>query len=348
MSDDFDYPSQGKHLGKQPLQRVGFYVVMVLTALFGAATAARAEGTPAGTDITNQATVTFNLSGDILTSQSNLVTTGVAEVLEMDLTWQDAAAVDLVPGTADGVLTFRLTNAGNGSDSFGLTGRSTLTGDDFDPEFKAIHLDTNGNGTFDPGADELYVAGSNDPVLGADAFILVFVLNDMPVAAAADQVGRSQLTAVSNTGSGSPGTVIPGGGERGLDAVVGSAGGRDEEAGFYRIRTAAARVALVKSASVIDPSGGAMPVRGAAVTYSIAVNPTGEGTTDNVVVSDAIPANTTYVPGTLTLNGAPITDAADTDAGDMGGTAPGRITVVLGDLATGEPGPIIAFTVTID
>jgi uncharacterized repeat protein (TIGR01451 family) len=330
------------------LQRNGFLFLSVVAILCGAAAAARAEGTPAGTDINNQATVTYIQNGTVGSARSNLVSTAVAEVLEMSLTWQDAAAVDLIPGTRDGVLTFRLTNTGNGSDSFNLSGRSTIAGDDFDPEFKAIHLDTNDNGTFDPGADQPYIAGSNDPVLGADAFAVIFVLNDIPQTANVGETGMSLLAAASNTGTGSPGTVIPAAGERGLDAVVGSAGGRADETGSYRIVAAAAQVALVKSAVVVDPAGGSLPVRGAAITYSITVNATGDGTTDDVVVSDAIPANTTYIPGTLKLNGAPITDAVDTDAGDMGGTTPGRVTVVLGDLVTGEPGPIIAFTVTID
>jgi uncharacterized repeat protein (TIGR01451 family) len=133
-----------------------------------------------------------------------------------------------------------------------------------------------------------------------------------------------------------------------LDAVIGAAGGVQEVQGSYRIVAPAAQVAILKSAVVEDPYGGSQPVSGATVTYSLAVIATGSGTADGVVVSDAIPANTTYTPGSLTLNGTPVTDAADADAGDMGATAPGQITVALGDLDTALPGQIIAFKVTID
>jgi len=66
-----------------------------------------------------------------------------------------------------------------------------------------------------------------------------------------------------------------------------------------------------------------------------------------VVITDAIPANTTYIPGSLALDGSPLTDTADGDAGDVGDSATGTLTVALGDLAAGAPGSTISFRVTI-
>jgi hypothetical protein len=56
----------------------------------------------------------------------------------------------------------------------------------------------------------------------------------------------------------------------------------------------------------------------------------GTGSADNGLISDPIPVNTTYVAGSLTLNGSPLTDNADADAGRFTGTA---IEVSLGTLA---------------
>jgi uncharacterized repeat protein (TIGR01451 family) len=322
-------------------------LLMTLICMF-AASGARAGGTPAGTDITSQATVNYTITGSGYTAQSNTVTTGVAEVLDLSVVWQDAAPVEVGPGTVGQALAFRLTNTGNGSDSYTLTGLSTLTGDAFDPILDNIHLDTNGNGRFDPGIDELHVPGSNDPVLPADAYTLLFLVNGIPPSATVGLLGDSQLNAASNTGTGNPGDVIGGAGELGQDAVVGANGGQAATRGSYRVVALSAQVAILKSAVVVDPYGGSQPVAGATITYELSVIATGTGATNDVVVSDAIPLNTTYNPGTLMHNGSPVTDAVDSDPGDMGGTTPGAITVDLGDVAVGGPDQTITFTVTID
>mgnify|MGYP001820428976 CR=1 FL=1 len=177
---------------------------------------------------------------------------------------------------------------------------------------------------------------------------MLFLVNDIPPTATVGQLGDSQLTAASNTGTGQPGRVIPGAGELGHDAVVGANGGQAVTRGSYRIVALSAQVAILKSAVVVDPYGGSQPVAGATITYELSVIATGTGTTNGVVVSDAIPLNTTYNPGTLMHNGSPVTDDADGDAGDVGATTPGAITVDCGDVAVGGPEQTITFTVTID
>jgi uncharacterized repeat protein (TIGR01451 family) len=130
--------------------------------------------------------------------------------------------------------------------------------------------------------------------------------------------------------------------------VVGASGGLQDDQGSYRVVALSAQVAILKSATVIDPFGGSQPVAGATITYELSVIATGTGTTRDVTVSDAIPLNTTYNPGSLTLNGNPVTDAVDGDPGDVDGTTTGAVTVALGDVAVGGPDQTITFTVTID
>lgn len=315
-----------------------------------------AIGTSAGTDITNTATATYNVgTATGLTENSNPVTTTVNELLDVSVVWQDTSNVVVSPGATNQVLTFLVTNTGNGSDEYSLAGLSTLTGDQFDPTLVDLFLDTNGNGVYDSGTDAQYIPGTNDPVLDANDplndDIVVFVVNNIPGGLADGDLGDSQLTATSTLASGSdaPGTVLgTGAGDGGTEAVVGDSNATFADIGTYVVSNVV--VSLVKSASVVDQFGGTEPVPGAVITYSIVVTVSGTGTAASLVVTDAVPADTTYNTGTLTLNsGAPFTEVADTDAGEVTG-APGAetVSVTLGDLDSTSPVQTISFDVTIN
>jgi uncharacterized repeat protein (TIGR01451 family) len=319
---------------------------VVMATVWLSTAPAHAEGTPACTDILNQATATYTIGEKQFTENSNVTTTVVAELLDVTVIWQDAADITVSPGDTDQVLTFLVTNTGNATDTYSLAGLSSLAGDDFDPVLVDLYLDANGNSIFDPGVDERYVLGVNDQTLDADEAIIVFVLNDIPIGLLDGDEGDSQLTATSNTGTGAPGTVVPGAADCGADAVVGASGGTDGDIGTYVVSNVV--VTVIKSASVADPFGGAEPVPGALITYTITVAVSGSGTAEGVVITDSIPVHTTYSAGTLTLNAASLTDAADADAGDVGATTPGTVTVTLGDVAAGSPDQIITFTVVIN
>jgi uncharacterized repeat protein (TIGR01451 family) len=128
--------------------------------------------------------------------------------------------------------------------------------------------------------------------------------------------------------------------------VVGTTGADGEATGQYLVSGIA--VSAVKSQVVVDQFGGARPVPGARINYSIAVSATGTGTAAAAVFSDDIPANTTYVPGTLRLNGAGLTDGADVDAGDFSATPTARVRVTLGNLTQASGSQTIEFAVTIN
>jgi hypothetical protein len=70
----------------------------------------------------------------------------------------------------------------------------------------------------------------------------------------------------------------------------------------------------------------------------------GTGSLANLRVADPVPAGTTYQPGSLTLDGGPLTDADDADSGSFTGTA---ISVGLGNVAAGTT-RTITFQVKID
>jgi uncharacterized repeat protein (TIGR01451 family) len=302
-----------------------------------------AAGTPAGTNITNVATATYEQpSGGETSIDSNIVTLKVDELLDVSVAWGDPADVGTSPGLTAQRLKFTVTNGGNGPEAFTLATVANGGGDDFDPAVTGIVLDSNGNGAYDAGVDTVYTSGSNDPQLDPDQSITVFVLSTIPASEGDGHRGRVDLTAVAKTGSGTPGTSFAGLGQGGGDAVVGATGADAEDDGYYRV--SAASVAFVKSATVADVFGGDASAPGSTITYTLAATVSGSGSVANLRVTDAVPAGTTYQAGSITLEGSPLTDSADADAGSFTGTG---ISVGLGTVAAGST-RTVTFKVKID
>lgn len=308
--------------------------------------AADAAGTAAGTNITNKATATYTVSGIPGTQDSNTTTVKVAEIINVTVTWQDGANVPVAPGDTNKVATYRVTNTGNGTEAWTLSLNAAIAGDDFDPTLVNLYLDANGNGTYDSGTDTLYVAGTNDPNLAEDGFKTVFVLCNIPGTATDGQKGNIKLTATSKTGTGAAGTVFAGAGDGGVDAVIGATTGAATTTATYQVINVT--VSVVKAQTVSDPYGGTQPIPNATIRYSITVTVTGTGTAVGVVITDPIPANTTYTAGTLKLNGAGLTDVNGDDAGDYNVTNPGKVTVSLGNLTSASVAQVITFDVKIN
>jgi len=312
-----------------------------------AAAPANAAGTQAGTTISNTATATFELpGGGDNTVNSNTVDLLVDELLDVSVVWANPSDVSVTPGATNRVLTFTVTNIGNGTESFAL---STVGGggDQFDPTVTSIVIDTNGNGQYDPTLDDVYNPGVDDPVLDADEAVTVFVLSTIPAGATNAQRGRIDLLAAANTGSGTPGTSFAGQGQGGGAAVVGTTGADGSDDGYYVVTNAT--VTLTKSATVQDPFGGTTQVPGSIITYSLVANVTGSGSLANLRINDPIPAGSVYEPGSITLEGTglvltSLTDIADADAGRFTGTA---VSVSLGTVPAGES-RTVTFSVKID
>ena len=305
-----------------------------------------AAGTPVGTLVENTATVDYTLAGADYSVVSNTTTFFVAERIDVDVTL--ASGQVTVPAAATGqALLFTVTNTGNGSESFSLVVDSLLAGDDFDPEpaIPSIYFDSDSSGDFNIG-DVAYSAGSNDPVLAADESIDILVVNNIPANVLNGQLGRSQLRATSLTGSGNPGDVYAGLGDGNTDAVIGTTGGTDSDVGEYVVQDVV--ISIRKSQLVTDPSGGNEPVTGATLTYTLIVEVTSAGTATGSAVRDVIPTFSTYVPNSITLNGAAISDATDLDDGEYDITGAPAIAVRLGDLTQADGVQTVVFQVTID
>jgi uncharacterized repeat protein (TIGR01451 family) len=301
---------------------------------------AHAAGVPAGTLIDNTATATFDNGGGPQTLDSNTVSLQVDELLDVTLTSLDPGPVATVPGSE--VLTFEITNTGNGPEEFTLTTNPAVGGNDFDVTVDTIAIDTNGNGVYDPGVDQILTGPETTPTLAADATETIFVLVTVPSGVADGDASDVELTAEAVTGTGAPGTLFAGDGVNGSDAVVGPTGADATATGSLIVGIAT--VDLTKSAVVVDPFGGSSAVPGATITYTITANVTGTNDVTSLIVTDAFPTGTTYTAQTITLDAATQTDAAGDDAGEASATG---ISVDLGTVSAGTS-HVVTFDVVID
>jgi uncharacterized repeat protein (TIGR01451 family) len=92
---------------------------------------------------------------------------------------------------------------------------------------------------------------------------------------------------------------------------------------------------------------------GDTITYTVQVQNTGNDTALSTVFADTLPTGTTYLPGSLRLDGAPLSDVGGDDVGDVTGNA---VTVRLGSGATavaggtvlpGDPAVTVSYAVTV-
>ena len=83
---------------------------------------------------------------------------------------------------------------------------------------------------------------------------------------------------------------------------------------------------------------------GDTLTYTVNVQNTGQDGATGTTFSDLIPQGAVFVPGSITLNGGTVSDAADGDAGEFAG---GRVVVRLGTLAPTTGSATVSFRVTV-
>jgi len=314
---------------------------------------AHSAGTPVGTVIQNVVTVNYAIVGhanaQISSAPASFV---VAEVINVALTSQDAGPVIVGSPDRNGTLTFVVTNVGNGTESFSLSRNDALRGDNYDPLVASaggIFLESGLQPGFQmsgPNADTLYVPGTNDPVLSADASRVIYVVSDTPPALTAGSVGRTMLTVSSSrpgAAGAAPGTTYSGAGPAGADLVVGNSRARATQISSYIVGGVV--VSMDKTViAVVDSTGRSTVRTGALLTYQIKVNVAGSGTAQNLTLNDPIPANTTYVANSLSVDGVPRTDAVDGDNADFSG---GAVRVNFGNTIA-PISHIVQFRVTVN
>ncbi len=287
-----------------------------------------ATGTPAGTPIVNTAALRYDLGGTTGSTTSNTVSIIVAERLDVALVRDGQGAIVVTPRPL--AIPFTLTNRDNGNESFVLAA-SVSPGA---VALQALVIDADGDGIYDPAKDSAPVDGRTPPLSPGQSIKLLAIV----VAPAGTATANATLTvtARSTTGSGQTGSAYAGMGDGGGDAVVGRTGAIATVA--VPLGTALAGPALFKSQSVRAADGSQNAVRDAVITYTLEARFSDAVTGARIV--DPIPDGTVFVPGSLMLDGAALTDGADGDAGrfeapgaQAGATPRGGIAVALGQVA---------------
>ncbi len=328
-------------IGMDTQKLISSLFATTVLATFTLSAPALAEGVDAGTLIENTASATFEDGEGSKTVDSNTVTVRVDEMLDVTVTSQDSGPVAAAPGEA--VLTYEVTNQGNGPEAFTLTANPAVAGNDFDTTITAIAVDTNGNGVYDDGVDEILTGPETTAELAADEALTVFVIVAVPGGVADDDTSDIELLAEAVTGTGAPGTSFAGAGVDGGDAIVGATGADGTATGSLLIGITT--VDLTKAVSLVDPFGGTSAVPGTVATFTLTAEVIGDGSLDNLVITDGIPDDTTYVDGSLMFDGATLTDASGDDAGEASDAA--GISVDIGTVNGGDTFEV-TFDVTID
>jgi len=321
-----------------------------------------AAGTTAGTTITNKATANYSVNGTPAAPVSSSVVITVDELISVRVT-PPAAATSVASPDSNKVLAFIVTNVGNGQESFTLAPGYTIPGDNFDPSAGGagtLFLDVNGDGQYTAGVD---TAITGPVTLNPDQSAQVLLVANIPSGQVDGNQGKATLSAASTTpgaAGAAPGTVLPGQGTGGVDAMVGVGPGGNTDSGADDIGTGTYQVAsgLVGIAktllSVTDPFGNTCAVTGgnqspclvpgATLEYRITVTVTSAASAvaQNLAITDNVPANTTYSAGSIRVNGSARTDAADADNASCAGcgNATGTLTVNLGNVTGNAAGVV--------
>jgi uncharacterized repeat protein (TIGR01451 family) len=347
-----------------------------------------AAGTASGTSIDNTATLDYQVGGIDQTQLSSSASFVVDNKVDLTVVTQDASEVAVFPGSLFGdgiynVLHFRVTNDGNTAQDCSLSVVTVATGnaakfggtDAFNmtpepvPEARIfVNSVMDIAGTYDNGTD----TGNYIDELPADSFFDVFVVLDAPLTAADGEIASYHLVAAAHdaglggtlgdrttadTGAWASGTVQV----VFADAAGSAAGdaqydGRHSDQDDYEVTSA--DLAITKSSAVVsDPFSSSNPkaIPGATIRYTIDMANTGGTDAQAVITVDQIPANTTFVSGSVATsnsNGAfPITVEYSTDGISWFGveTSPVayiRVINLVVDAITGTAQ--ITFDVTVD
>lgn len=285
------------------------FTLGIIAVLLSSAVAT-AAGTPAGTAITNRATADYqDANGNNLPRVvSNSVTTTVTQVGGVSVT-PDTATKTGAQGTQVDFAA-NVTNTGNGTDSFALTAVSAAGWT------TSIIKDDNVDGILDV-TETTVITDTGD--LPADGSLDVIVRVDIPAGTANATTDDTTFTATST-----------------FDGTV-------TDAGVYTVSVEDAVMNLNKQ---VDTAAGRKP--GDIVTYIVTGANSGSTTAQSVVVTDQMPTNTTYAPGSMRFGpvggsydtATPLTDANDGDGADFDITTAGAVTYQWGDGAPGDSGVV--------
>ena len=317
----------GAPIGRQ----IVFVLLLSVTAVaFGA-------GTPAGTTIKNFVVVSYQVGTDpdaVYVEKAAHAFT-VSELIRSNVSALEPQGIGTSTPASNAVLSFQLTNTGNGHEPFLLTTTDGLP-DQFTPDVTGIWIESNNQPGWQPD-DTLYLPSSGGVPLAADQSETIYVVSDIPPNLADESKSNVALVSTSGTPNASSqliGGSLDGLGDGGIEAVIAQNNARHQDASHYTVSTV--KLDVEKTIlSIKDPYGTALSMPGSEVTYKIRLVASGSGTANNLVIDDAVPESMHYKNHSLTLNGNPLSDSADADVGRYDGVqkvayfSPGTITAPM-------------------
>jgi uncharacterized repeat protein (TIGR01451 family) len=349
------------------IKRVGLAAIALSSmGLYQTAFAAPGE-TSAGTDISNTATVNYQVGGVGQTAvNSNAAVFRVDRKVIFTVTELSSGPTTPVsPGQLNVVTAFTVANTGNGAEGFQLSAANLLGGtvfgntDDQNMNNLRVFVDSNGNNTYDSGVDTQTVIDT----LARDTAVTVFVVADAPVTASNGQFASVSLTAraaVAGTAGVTLETESASDTVGVTDVVIADAGRNNSEVANDQYAIVSATLSVVKTSIVLaDPincpggvgsCGANVPkaIPGATLRYTIVVTNNGAANATSVALTDTIPASTTYAAGSMTLNAAVLTDGSDADAGNTTGAPVSSISVNAGTVNASGGTATVTFQVTVN
>ena len=334
------------------------------------------DNTDAGETITNEVTVAYKVN---TVDQTAVVDTADFVVDRAVLvTVANTSGSNVTPNQQDAMLTFTVTNDSNDTLDFVLAA-ANLGGDTFDADTDfVIFVESGATAGYQP-AEDTATSISDLPERDGTAtgnagnpntgIVTVYVLGDIPTTATDGQTANVSLLATAYETDGT--TIVTAtavaddpdavdtvfGDEAGTAAGDTQYDGSHSATGVYTVQSAT--ITVEKSSEVIsDPFNGTTDpkaIPGAVIEYCILITNAGGTAATDVVVTDAIPANTTYDPETIQIasdcagTGAVAqTDADDTDDADYNVTAAGAITTTVSNVAASGGTTATLFRVIVD
>jgi trimeric autotransporter adhesin len=266
-------------------------LIAVACLAFCASSAWAQSGGTAGVVITNQASATYSdPSGNDYQTSSPPVSLTVLAVVNLSLTPDDTQPTGVMLPNEPVTRLFRLCNTGNVADQYALT-QATITPP---ATITAIYWDIDGSGTLTPADTQVSLNSTLTPLLQPSECLSILVIVD-PGAIKLDEVITIGLTAKSK-----------------VDGNKTDAGTNINKGG--------------EGTKVTDPANPALPpvkyvenkdhissTAGAVLNYSIHFRNSGTTPALNVLLTDDLPPELDYMPGTMKLGDLVLTDAIDSD-----------------------------------
>ncbi len=313
-----------------------------MTRLLGASTAlaaALATSVPAfatttpGTDILNNVTVDYQVGGFNQTQKTASDTFKVDRKVSLTVVERTpVGTTNASPNQLQAVTSFTVTNTSNDLLDFALTAANLAGGaaprgtDNIDVSNLKICLDANNDGACDVAATATLTL--NDLARDGGS-VTVLVLGDLPNATTGQLAGvRLTATALNSDGTAITGVATDATVNTALVETIYADTGRDGiESALDDYTVTAAVLSVFKSSKVISDgisTGNFKAIPGAVVEYCISVaNSAGSATATSILVGDNIPANTTFVTGSILVDAtvtSPGSAAQVCSAGTAGGT----------------------------